>query len=160
MCSSDLLSSRDPNLQNIPAFGQWAERIKRGLVPVQEEDVFVAADYSQIELRVLAHMSREPRLVEAFRNGRDIHRETASWVFSMAPEFVTPELRRVAKMINFGLLYGMSAFGLAERLDMPRGEASMIVKRYFEALPGVQSFLKDIVKEAHAAGSLDRKSVV
>ncbi len=146
------LSSRDPNLQNIPAFGQWAERIKQGLVPVREGNVFVAADYSQIELRVLAHMSREPRLVEAFRNGRDIHRETASWVFSMAPEFVTPELRRVAKMINFGLLYGMSAFGLAERLDMPRGEASMIVKRYFEALPGVQSFLKDIVKEAHAAG--------
>ena len=146
------LSSRDPNLQNIPAFGQWAERIKEGLVPVREGDVFVAADYSQIELRVLAHFSQEPRLLEAFQKGRDIHRETASWVFSVEPEFVTPELRRVAKMINFGLLYGMSAFGLAERLDMPRAEAAGIVKRYFDALPGVQRFLRGIVEEARAAG--------
>ncbi|MCR5347463.1 MAG: DNA polymerase I [Fretibacterium sp.] len=146
------LSSRDPNLQNIPTFGHWADRIKEGLIPVRPGDVFVAADYSQIELRVLAHLSQEPRLLEAFRRGRDIHRETASWVFSVDPEFVTPELRRVAKMINFGLLYGMSSFGLAERLDMPRAEAAGIVKRYFDALPGVQSFLKGIVAEARNAG--------
>lgn len=146
------LSSRDPNLQNIPTFGQWADRIKEGLVPVKVGDVFVAADYSQIELRVLAHLSQEPRLLEAFQKGRDIHRETASWVFDLEPEFVTPELRRVAKMINFGLLYGMSSFGLAERLDMPRSEAAGIVKRYFDALPGVQRFLKGIVDQARAAG--------
>ena len=146
------LSSRDPNLQNIPTFGQWAERIKAGLVPVREGNVFVAADYSQIELRILAHMSREPSLIEAFRSGRDVHSETASLVFGMAPEFVTPELRRVAKMINFGLLYGMSAFGLAERLDVSRTEAAMIVKRYFAALPGVQRFLHEVVDEARSAG--------
>ena len=146
------LSSRDPNLQNIPTFGHWAERIKEGLIPVRGGNVFVAADYSQIELRVLAHLSQEPRLLEAFQRGRDIHRETASWVFSVEPEFVTPELRRVAKMINFGLLYGMSSFGLAERLDMPRAEAAGIVKRYFAALPGVQRFLQGIVEQARAAG--------
>ncbi|MBQ9565470.1 MAG: DNA polymerase I [Synergistaceae bacterium] len=147
------LSSRDPNLQNIPTFGQWADRIKEGLIPVREEgSVFVAADYSQIELRVLAHLSQEPRLLEAFQNGRDIHRETAAWVFNMAPDFVTPDLRRVAKMINFGLLYGMSSFGLAERLDMPRSEASRIVKRYFAALPGIENFLDEIVSRAREAG--------
>ena len=146
------LSSRDPNLQNIPAFGQWADRIKEGLIPVREGNVFVAADYSQIELRVLAHMSGEPRLIEAFQEGRDIHAETASWVFHVAPEFVTPELRRTAKMINFGLLYGMSPYGLAERLGMSRTEARKVLDRYFDALPGVRDFLKGIVAQAQASG--------
>lgn len=146
------LSSRDPNLQNLPAFGHWAERIKEGLIPVGEGNVFVAADYSQIELRVLAHFSREPRLIEAFRRGMDIHRETASWVFGVEPDFVTPELRRVAKMVNFGLLYGMSAFGLAERLGVDRGEAAGIVKRYFEALPGVERYLEESAAQARAVG--------
>ena len=146
------LSSRDPNLQNLPAFGHWAERIKEGLIPVGEGNVFVAADYSQIELRILAHFSREPRLIEAFRRGVDIHRETASWVFVVEPEFVTPELRRVAKMINFGLLYGMSAFGLAERLGVERAEAAGIVKRYFEALPGVERYLEESAAQARAVG--------
>lgn len=142
------LSSRDPNLQNIPAFGVWAEKIKSGLVPVNPENVFVSADYSQIELRVLAHLSGEERLIDAFRNHRDIHSETASWVFGVMPEFVTPELRRTAKMINFGLLYGMSAFGLAERLSVSRSEARDIVNKYFAALPGVKNFLDGIVIEA------------
>ena len=146
------LSSRDPNLQNLPAFGHWAERIKEGLVPVGEGNVFVAADYSQIELRVLAHFSREPRLIEAFRRGVDIHRETASWVFGVEPEFVTPELRRVAKMVNFGLLYGMSAFGLAERLGVDRGEAAGIVRRYFDALPGVGRYLEESAAQARSVG--------
>lgn len=146
------LSSRDPNLQNIPTFGHWADRIKEGLVPVREGDVFVAADYSQIELRVLAHLSQEPRLLTAFQEGRDIHRETAAWVFNVEPEFVTPELRRMAKTVNFGLLYGMSPFGLAERLEVSRGEAAAIVRRYFGALPEVQRFLDEIVAEARRAG--------
>ncbi len=146
------LSSRDPNLQNVPAFGQWAEKIKSGLVPVNPENVFVAADYSQIELRVLAYMSGEERLIDAFKNKRDIHTETASWVFDKTPEFVTPELRRAAKMINFGLLYGMSIFGLADRLDVSRDEAKEIMKRYFDALPGLQKFLDEIVNEAKKRG--------
>ena len=146
------LSSRDPNLQNLPAFGHWAERIKEGLIPVGEGNVFVAADYSQVELRVLAHFSQEPRLIEAFRRGVDIHRETASWVFGVEPDFVTPELRRVAKMVNFGLLYGMSAFGLAERLGVDRGEAAGIVRRYFDALPGVGRYLEESAAQARALG--------
>jgi DNA polymerase-1 len=150
------LSSRDPNLQNLPAFGQWSRRIKEGLIPDALEHgpkrVFVAADYSQIELRVLAHMSGEERLVEAFRSGRDIHRETAAWVFSTPPGDVTPELRRVAKMINFGLLYGMSPFGLAERLGVPRGEAAEIIARYFSALPGVKKYLDESAAQAQERG--------
>ncbi len=140
------LSSKDPNLQNIPAYGNWAEKIKSGLIPVNSENVFVSADYSQIELRVLAHMSGEEKLIEAFKNGRDIHTETASWVFETAPELVSPELRRAAKMINFGLIYGMSSFGLAERLGIARGEASKIIKKYFAALPGIQEFLDSTVE--------------
>ena len=146
------LSSRDPNLQNLPAFGHWSRRLKEGLIPGREGRIFVAADYSQIELRILAHLSGEERFREAFRTGRDIHRETASWVFSTPPEEVTPELRRVAKMINFGLLYGMSSFGLAERLGIERNEASSIVTRYFAALPGVKKYLDDSAAEAQQRG--------
>jgi DNA polymerase-1 len=147
------LSSRDPNLQNLPAFGQWSRRIKEGLTPDDPGRVFVAADYSQIELRVLAHFSGEERLQEAFRKGdRDIHRETAAWVFSVPPEDVNPELRRVAKMINFGLLYGMSSFGLAERLGIARSEAGGIVSRYFAALPGVKRYLEESAASAQSRG--------
>ena len=147
------LSSRDPNLQNLPAFGQWARRIKEGLAPLSPDRVFVAADYSQIELRVLAHFSGEERLLEAFRRGnQDIHQETASWVFAVAPEDVTPELRRAAKMINFGLLYGMSSFGLADRLGIGRSEASGIISRYFSALPEVRRYLEESAAKAQERG--------
>jgi DNA polymerase-1 len=113
----------------------------------------VGADYSQVELRVLAHFSGEERLQDAFRKGgRDIHRETASWVFATPPEDVTPELRRVAKMINFGLLYGMSAFGLADRLGIARSEAKSIIARYFAALPGVGRYLEESAAAAQTRG--------
>ena len=146
------LSSKDPNLQNIPAYGNWAEKIKSGLIPVTPGNIFVSADYSQIELRVLAHMSGEEKLIDAFKNGRDIHTETASWVFDTAPDLVSPELRRAAKMINFGLIYGMSSFGLAERLGIARGEASKIIKKYFDALPGIQEFLDSTVELSKQRG--------
>ncbi len=146
------LSSRDPNLQNIPAIGKWADEIKSGLIPVNPENVFVSADYSQIELRVLAFMSGSEKLIEAFKNDRDIHTETASWVFNTAPEFITPDLRRTAKMINFGLLYGMSSFGLAERLNISRGQAKEIIEKYFNALPELKTFMKNIVNEAKLHG--------
>ena len=146
------LSSRDPNLQNIPAFGKWAERIKMGLVPVEEGNVFVGADYSQIELRVLAHLSGEERLLEAFRQNKDIHTQTASWVFGVEAEFVTPELRRTAKMINFGLLYGMTEFGLSDRLNISRQESKEIMAKYFSAVPGLQNFMESIIDEAKSRG--------
>ncbi len=142
------LNSQNPNLQNLPAFGEWAMKLKSGLVPVHEGNIFVSADYSQIELRVLAHLSQEERLLEAFQKKRDIHAETASWVFSVEPEFVTPELRRTAKVINFGLLYGMNQFGLAERLGVSHSEAFAIIKRYFSALPGVKKYLDEITDSA------------
>ena len=146
------LSSRDPNLQNIPAFGHWANEIKSGLVPVNPEKIFVSADYSQVELRVLAHLSGESKLIEAFNNNRDIHTETASWVFGVMPELVTPELRRAAKMINFGLIYGMSSFGLAERLDISRSEAKEIMNKYFDAVPDVKTFIDKLISEAKTRG--------
>ena len=146
------LSSRDPNVQNIPAYGYWAEAIKKGLVPVEEGNVFVSADYSQVELRVLAHLSGVPRLLEAFAKGMDIHTETASWVFGVMPELVTPELRRTAKMINFGLLYGMTDFGLAERLNVSRAEAKDIMTKYFAALPGLQEYIEGLVADARERG--------
>ncbi|NLB83826.1 MAG: DNA polymerase I, partial [Synergistaceae bacterium] len=146
------LSSRDPNLQNLPSFGEWSRRIKEGLRPHEKGRMFVSADYSQIELRVLAHVSGEERLKEAFAAGRDIHRETASWVFNTEGSLVTQELRRIAKMINFGLLYGMSSFGLAQRLVISRQEASSIIKRYFEALPGVKQYLENSFEEAKKRG--------
>jgi len=146
------LSSKEPNLQNIPAYGNWAEKIKSGLIPVNPENIFVSADYSQIELRVLAYMSKEEKLIEAFEKGRDVHTETASWVFETAPDLVSPELRRAAKMINFGLIYGMSSFGLAERLNISRGDASKIIKKYFAALPGIQEYLDSSVELAKQRG--------
>ena len=146
------LSSRDPNLQNIPALGGWASKIKSGLLPVNPENIFVSADYSQVELRVLAYLSGEEKLIDAFMNDRDIHTETASWVFGVMPEFVTPEMRRAAKVVNFGLLYGMSSFGLSERLGVSRQEAKEIVDRYFSALPNIQEFLDGLVHDAKERG--------
>lgn len=146
------LSSQEPNLQNLPAFGDWAMKLKSGLVPVHDGNIFISADYSQIELRVLAHLSGEERLLEAFNDNRDIHAETASWVFDVAPEFVTPELRRMAKVINFGLLYGMNQFGLADRLGVSQAEAIDIMTKYFDALPGVKNYLDKITNQALAIG--------
>ncbi len=146
------LSSREPNLQNLPTFGHWAVRVKESLMPHEEGRMFIAADYSQIELRILAHLSGDKRLLDAFASGRDIHTETASWVFSTEPGLVTPELRRVAKMINFGLLYGMSTFGLASRLSIGRQEAASIIGRYFGALPGVKDYLEAGYNEAKERG--------
>lgn len=146
------LSSRDPNIQNLPVFGQWAGELRSCFVPGEKGWVFVAADYSQIELRVLAHLCGDSRLREAFCEGRDIHQETAAWVFGVPAEDVTSELRRSAKVVNFGLLYGMSAFGLAQRMGIGRAEAGEIVDRYFSVFPGVRQFLEDSYNEARRLG--------
>jgi len=146
------LASRDPNVQNLPVFGEWAEKFRRTIVTGGEGMSFVAADYSQIELRVLAHLSGEEKLAEAFAAGRDIHLETASWVFDLDAEDITPEQRRFAKTVNFGLIYGMGAHGLAARMGIERHQAAGIVGRYFAALPKVKSYLDQSARDAKAAG--------
>jgi DNA polymerase-1 len=146
------LSSTNPNVQNLPVFGEWAGRFRSALVPREKEHLFVAADYAQIELRILGHLAGEERLRTLFVEERDVHTETASWVFSVSPEDVTPELRRKAKVVNFGLLYGMSAFGLAERLAVGNGEAQELVRRYFHVFPGVREYMEETSREALRRG--------
>ncbi|MDR1137407.1 MAG: DNA polymerase I, partial [Synergistaceae bacterium] len=146
------LASRDPNVQNMPVFGEWAGKFRKTIVPGRDGSMFIAADYSQIELRVLAHLSGEEKLAEAFMNGRDIHLETASWVFGLEPEEITPEQRRFAKTVNFGLIYGMGAHGLAARMGIQRRQAAEIVERYFDALPKVKNYLERSAGEARTAG--------
>ncbi|NLX75055.1 MAG: DNA polymerase I [Synergistaceae bacterium] len=139
------LSSKDPNVQNLPQFGECAMKFRRCFVP-DDGNIFVSADYSQIELRVLAHLSNEEKLLNSFSENKDIHLETASWIFSMLQEKITDEQRRFAKVVNFGLLYGMGSYGLAQRLGIGRPEASKIVERYFEALPKVKTYLNESIK--------------
>ena len=148
------LASRDPNVQNLPVFGDWAVKFRSTVTPAgaQGENIFVAADYSQIELRVLAHLSGEERLVEAFAKGRDIHLETASWVFDLDPADILPEQRRFAKTVNFGLLYGMGAHGLARRMGISRQEGAKLVERYFSVLPKVKNYLEKSAADARARG--------
>ncbi len=146
------LSSDRPNLQNIPVRSDRGKTIRRAFVP-RPGWRFVIADYSQIELRVMAHLSMDPGLLEAFRGTEtDIHTETAARVFGLEPQNVTDEMRRRAKAINFGLLYGMEAFGLADRLQISRDEAREHIDAYFEQFPLVQAFLQIVVTEARNRG--------
>lgn len=141
------LSSKNPNVQNLPGFGDWAERLKE-CFRAPEGWVFVGADYSQIELRLLAHQSGIPELIDIFNRGEDVHRAVAALVYGLKPEEVSPEQRRRAKMVSFGLIYGMSGWGLGDRLDIPTGEALAIKERYFDALPGVKRFMDELVRTA------------
>ncbi|MGI8540516.1 MAG: DNA polymerase, partial [Rubrobacteraceae bacterium] len=142
------LSSDDPNLQNIPVRTETGQMIRNAFTASPGRRL-VVADYSQIELRILAHMSREPALVESFSKGEDIHTRTASEVFDVRMESVTPELRRRAKMVNFGILYGISGFGLATRLgNVVPAEADEYIKRYLERYPKVTEFIEETFDEA------------
>lgn len=145
------LSSSRPNLQNIPIRTPEGRRIRSTFV-AGEGALLLSGDYSQIDLRVLAHYSRDPALVEAFRAGRDIHTKTASEIFSVSPELVTAEMRRVAKTINFGIVYGMSSFGLAAQLQVSRKDAQTFIDRYFELYAGVKTFMETIVVQAEKDG--------
>jgi len=145
------LSSSNPNLQNIPIRSEEGNRIRQAFVPA-EGLVFLSADYSQIDLRVLAHYSQDPALLQAFRNGGDIHARTAAQLFSISPLLLTSEMRRVAKTINFGIVYGMSSFGLAAELNISRKEAQNFIDRYFELYQGVKQFMEDIVAQARVDG--------
>ncbi|HVX04549.1 MAG TPA: DNA polymerase, partial [Rhodanobacteraceae bacterium] len=148
------LSSTDPNLQNIPVRTPEGRRIREAFIAPEGWRV-LAADYSQIELRIMAHMSGDPGLTRAFQHDQDVHRATAAEVFGVAPDAVTSEQRRVAKMINFGLMYGMSAHGLAQRLGIPRGEAAEYVQRYFERYPGVKAYMDSTRARAKGEGYVE-----
>jgi DNA polymerase I len=151
VASTGRLSSSDPNLQNIPARGEWGRRFRTAFVPA-DGCGFLAADYSQIELRVLAHMSGDAALIETFCAGRDVHEETASRVFGPASGLFKEEQRRRAKVINFSIIYGTSAFSLAGQLGTSNHEAQAFIDRYYETYPGVKAFLDRIVEEAETRG--------
>ena len=145
------LSSSDPNLQNIPTRSELGHRVRQAFT-VPEGSAFLACDYSQIELRLLAHLSGDEHLIAAFCEGADFHAATAARVFGVPVEEVTPQLRSRAKAVNFGLVYGQQAFGLASSLKIGRAEAQEMIDRYFEAYPGVRAFLDDAVRRAHELG--------
>ncbi|MEO8050266.1 MAG: DNA polymerase I [Acidobacteriota bacterium] len=149
------LSSSNPNLQNIPIRTELGREIRAAFVPRTEDGVawkLIVADYSQIELRLLAHMSRDPVLVEAFRNGEDIHTRTAAEVFGVPPLLITPEQRRNAKAVNFGIVYGQTAFGLATGLGIERKEADLYIRAYFERYAGVRRFIDSTIAEVRRSG--------
>jgi DNA polymerase-1 len=148
------LSSTDPNLQNIPVRTEAGRRIRQAFVP-QAGRKMLAADYSQIELRIMAHLSGDEGLLRAFSEGKDIHRATAAEVFEVPLDQVTSDQRRSAKAINFGLIYGMSAFGLARQLGIERSAAQAYVDLYFERYPGVQAFMEDTRQLAHDQGYVE-----
>lgn len=145
------LSSTDPNLQNIPIRMELGREIRKVFVP-DEGNVFIDADYSQIELRVLAAMSKDPKLIEAYKQDKDIHRITASQVFHVPFEEVTSLQRRSAKAVNFGIVYGISSFGLSQGLDVSRQEAAEYIERYFHTYPKIKEFLDQLVDDAKKTG--------
>ena len=146
------LSSSDPNLQNIPVRTERGKLIRRAFVARDGRHRIVSADYSQIELRLMAAMAQDESMLAAFREGADIHRDTASRVYGIMPEFVTSEQRAKCKMVNFGIIYGISAFGLSERLNCPRKEAAELIDTYFRLYPKVRSFMEEAVRKAREKG--------
>ena len=152
VASTGRLSSTNPNLQNIPIRTPRGQEIRKAFVPRGPEFVIMSADYSQIELRIMAAFSGDQTMLEAFNNGVDIHTQTASKVFHVGLEEVTGEMRRKAKTINFGIIYGISAFGLAQRLKIPRKEASQIIDEYFEGFPAVKDYIDQCIEKARGFG--------
>ena len=145
------LSSSNPNLQNIPIRTELGRRIRQAFIP-DDGWCFVTADYSQIELRILAHFSEEPALVESFQRGEDIHTRTAAQIMGAAPEAVTSEMRRLAKVVNFGILYGLSGFGLSQAVSIGRAEAQRFIDDYFATHPRVRAYIDRVVAEGRAQG--------
>lgn len=151
------LSSSDPNLQNIPVRDEQGREIRKAFTANDPDagDLFVSADYSQVELRLMAHLSGDTSLIEAFRHGADIHAATAAKIFGIPREEVTGEMRRKAKTANFGIIYGISAFGLSARLGIPRGEAKELIDGYFSSFPGVKRYIDKTIEQAHKDGYVD-----
>jgi DNA polymerase I len=155
MTATGRLNSVNPNLQNIPIRTERGQEIRKAFVPGGEGVVLLSADYSQIELRIIAGLSREPGLLEAFRTGLDVHTATAAKVFGVGLEDVTPEMRRKAKMVNYGIAYGISAFGLAQRLGIPRREGTEIIDQYFRQFPGIRRYMDDTIALARERGYVE-----
>src|SRR5688572_23451235 len=148
------LSSSDPNLQNIPVRTLRGEEIRRGFIP-REGWIFLVADYSQIELRLMAHLSGDPAFIEAFLQGGDIHRQTAALIFNLPPESVTPEMRARAKTINFATIYGQGPFALSRQLNISMDDARAFIARYFERFAGVRAFLDQQIRLAREQGYVE-----
>lgn len=146
------LSSSDPNLQNIPMHTELGREIRKAFVPGFEDGFIMSADYSQIELRVMAHISQDEGLIEAFRNQEDIHASTAAKLFGIKPSEVTPDMRRRAKEVNFGIMYGIGPYGLASRLGISQAEAKDIIQKYFERFPKVNQYIFDTIAQARRDG--------
>jgi DNA polymerase-1 len=146
------LSSTEPNLQNIPVRLEIGRRIRKVFKAEKPGNVLLAADYSQIELRILAHLSEDENLIKAFMNDEDIHSKTASEIFGVKPEEVTPLMRSRAKAVNFGIVYGISDFGLAEDLGISRKEAQEYIDNYFRKYPKVRDYIREIIKKARLQG--------
>ena len=149
------LSSSNPNLQNIPIRTERGKEIRKAFVAGEPDGVIVSADYSQIELRIMAHISQDQHLIQAFREGRDIHSATAEKIFGISHDEVTPDQRRIAKTANFGIMYGISSFGLAQRLGISRTEAKKLIDDYFAAFPAIRSFIDDTIASARENGYVE-----
>jgi len=146
------LSSSDPNLQNIPVRTDMGRRIREGFIPSEPDYQLISADYSQIELRILAHLTQDEHLIEAFQNDTDIHRDTAARVFDVKPDDVTPDMRRQAKAVNFGVIYGISAFGLARNIRVSNKEAAKFIDNYFAQFPKVKTWMDTTIENARENG--------
>ena len=146
------LSSSDPNLQNIPVRTELGKRIREGFIPGEPGEKLISADYSQIELRILAHLSEDENLRKAFENDEDIHRDTAARIFEVEPGSVSSDMRRQAKAVNFGIVYGISAFGLARNIGVSNAEAAKFIEHYFELYPGVKTWMEQTKEQAKTSG--------
>jgi DNA polymerase-1 len=153
--STGRLSSTNPNLQNIPVRDAMGREIRKAFIADNDDCVFFSADYSQIELRVVAHISGDKNMIEAFAGGADIHAATAAKIYAVADENVTPDMRRKAKTANFGIIYGISAFGLAERLAIPRAEAKELIDGYFKTYPRVREWMDESIRSAREKGYVE-----
>ncbi len=149
------LSSNNPNMQNIPVRTERGREIRRSFVPRDENHVLLSADYSQIELRIMAELSQDENMMESFRNDEDIHSATAARVYGVPIDAVTKDMRRMAKTVNFGIIYGISAFGLSERLNIPRRDAADIIDQYFAQYPGVRNYMEKTIDFARVHGYVE-----
>ena len=149
------LSSTNPNLQNIPVRDDLGREIRKAFTADNEDCLFFSADYSQIELRIMAHLSNDPHMIEAFNSGADIHAATAAKIYGIPVEEVTSDMRRKAKTANFGIIYGISVFGLAERLNIPRSESKELIEGYFKTYPGIRDYMDESVRIAKENGYVE-----
>jgi DNA polymerase-1 len=149
------LSSTNPNLQNIPIRDENGRELRKAFIPSDKEHTFLSADYSQIELRIMAALSQDSQMIEAFRNNQDIHSITASKIYKIPLDQVTSDMRRKAKTANFGIIYGISSFGLSQRLNIPRTEAKQLIDGYFENFPDIKKYMDSSIEIARNKGYVE-----